>query len=72
MSSRWTSTARWVPQESNLPTPGFGRPLNPSQLETRRREARTRTPSACSQSTRAYPYATSRHVGTRGVEPRFS
>ena len=33
---------------------------NPSQLETLGREARTRTPSACSQNRCAYPYATSR------------
>jgi hypothetical protein len=55
-----TPMIQWVPQVTILPAPHFQRGANPSQLETRGREARTRTSSACPQNRSAHPYATSR------------
>ena len=52
--------ARWVPQVTILPAPGFQPGANPSQLETRGRDTRTRTSSATSQAWCADPYAISR------------
>jgi hypothetical protein len=52
--------ARWVPQVTILPAPGFRPGANPSQLETHSRDTRTRTSSATSQAWCADPYAISR------------
>ena len=49
-----------APAGSDPASPGFQPDANPSQLESRGREAGTRTPSAWSQARRANPYATSR------------
>ena len=55
------SAARWLPQVTILPLILFRDALIQSQLESWGREAGTRTPSACTQSRSANPYATSRY-----------
>jgi hypothetical protein len=65
--------ARWVPQVTILPAPGFQPGANPSQLETRGRAGRIRTDGLVPHA-RALSQAELQPgvVGSPGVEPGFT